>query len=283
MSLFSLLNRLATLATLIALLPSARADATLAQPLVKAIAEVCVKDVPTAKDYARIAQSTVDLGRRMLQSKEQIQKEIIASGLDSVDIGEKLDAKAANWSELREELQSLLKREDRQSPPPQEQPQQQEKENENQKNAKKSGSNREENQPTADDQKSQANKDKQTNSSSQSQDDNSSAGESSPSKESSSGENSNSRDQQKAPSAFGEMKNSQEPTKAPRQQPDPLDTQTVGGQVSKGSTHGGNEDPDMVIPLQRLDQLRNLDSPAKLFRMMEGPSTQPAEKKGKDW
>lgn len=281
MNKFSLSNRFVTLATLIALMHSGRADTTLAQPLVKAIAEVCVKDLPTAKDYARIAQSTVDLGRRTLQSKEQIQKEIIASGLDSVDIGEQLDAKAANWPKLREELQSLLKSEDRHSPPPQEQPQEQEKEN--QRNANKSGSNQEETQSTGNDQESQANKDKQTKSSSQSQDDNSNTGQSTSSKDSSSGENSSSQDQQKAPSAFGDMKDSHAPTKPTHQQVDPLDTQKVGGQVSKGSSYGGNEDPNLVIPMQRLDQIRNLDSPAKLFRMMEGPSTQPTEKKGKDW
>lgn len=284
MNVFSQLNLFATpVAILICLLPTGRADTTLAQPLVKAVAEVCMKDSPTAKDYARIAQSTVDFGRRMLQSKDQIQKEIIASGQDSVAIGERLDAKAENWAKLRDELQSLLRDDHRQSPPPQEQPPQHDKENDKQRNENKSESGQDESPPTRDDQESQANKDKQTESSTQRQDENATKDQSTSSKDSPSGGDSNSRDKQNAPSAFGSMKDSQEPTKPPRQQPDPLETQKVGGQVSKGSPHGGNDDPYMVIPLQKLDQLRNLDSPAKLFRMMEGPPTQPTDKKGKDW
>ena len=41
-------------------------------------------------------------------------------------------------------------------------------------------------------------------------------------------------------------------------------------------------DPDLAVPLQKLEQVRNQDSPAKLQQLMQG---QPAKSgtKGKDW
>ena len=42
-------------------------------------------------------------------------------------------------------------------------------------------------------------------------------------------------------------------------------------------------DPALAMPLQKLDQLRNQDSPAKLFRLMEGEKQPAPDKKGKNW
>jgi Ca-activated chloride channel family protein len=41
-------------------------------------------------------------------------------------------------------------------------------------------------------------------------------------------------------------------------------------------------DPDLAMPLQKLEQVRNQDSPAKLQQLMQG-QPQKAPKKGKDW
>jgi len=39
----------------------------------------------------------------------------------------------------------------------------------------------------------------------------------------------------------------------------------------------------LTLPLQKLEQLRNDDSPAKLFQLMEGEKKPTPAKKGKDW
>lgn len=59
----------------------------------------------------------------------------------------------------------------------------------------------------------------------------------------------------------------------------PGDTQQVGG--TAGDSSAQPVDPALVVPLQKLDQIRNQDSPARLFQLMQDPN-QPV-KKGKDW
>ena len=44
-----------------------------------------------------------------------------------------------------------------------------------------------------------------------------------------------------------------------------------------------NADPSLAMPLQKLEQLRNQDSPAKLFRLMQGDPGRTPDKKGKNW
>lgn len=281
MNKFRLLSFIAALSMLFVARPEGRATTTIAQPLVKTIAEVCVKDAPTAKDFARIAQSTVDFGRRMLQSKEQIPREVIASGLDSVDIGERMDAKTENWSKLREELQQLLKEDPRQSPPPDQPPKNDDQQGkENEKNGQAGG---DQNPSSRDEKKSPDDKKGEAGSSSQPENKSSQEDPSTSPKNSPSSEDAKPPNQQNAPSAFGDMKDSHEPPVSQRQPPDPLEIQKVGGQVSKSESRMGSEDPQLIIPLQKLEQLRDLDSPAKLFRAIEGSSSQPTDKKGKNW
>ena len=59
--------------------------------------------------------------------------------------------------------------------------------------------------------------------------------------------------------------------------------QKVGGAPEKKDESKEAVDPTLAIPLQKLDQLRNQDSPAQLFQLMEGEKKPVAPKKGKDW
>jgi Ca-activated chloride channel family protein len=60
------------------------------------------------------------------------------------------------------------------------------------------------------------------------------------------------------------------------------DRQPVGGQPPRPSSAEGK--PELAMPLQKLDQVKQADSPAKLFRVMEGKPTGPATgKKGQTW
>ena len=59
------------------------------------------------------------------------------------------------------------------------------------------------------------------------------------------------------------------------------DTQKIGGQPRPHQ--GAKADPSLALPIQKLDQLRNQDSPAELFQMLDSRDNKPAPKKGRDW
>ena len=67
--------------------------------------------------------------------------------------------------------------------------------------------------------------------------------------------------------------------------PPPQDsgTQKVGGAPEKKDQAPEQADPSLALPLQKLDQLRNQDSPAQLFQLMDGEKKPAAKKPGKDW
>ncbi|MEX2045335.1 MAG: hypothetical protein WD941_08280, partial [Opitutus sp.] len=79
-------------------------------------------------------------------------------------------------------------------------------------------------------------------------------------------------------SAFGDMNEKQDPPPPPP----PGDTQKVGGTPEQKEQANEPMDPALALPLQKLDQLRNQDSPAQLFQLMEGERKQ-GRKQGKDW
>ena len=64
----------------------------------------------------------------------------------------------------------------------------------------------------------------------------------------------------------------------------------VGMQVVVGVPIKGGQpqqpdktDPSLALPMQKLDQLRNQDSPAKLFQMLDSQEHKPRPKPGRDW
>jgi Ca-activated chloride channel family protein len=59
------------------------------------------------------------------------------------------------------------------------------------------------------------------------------------------------------------------------------ETQKVGGQPRQPP--GTKADPSLVLPIQKLDQLRNQDSPAELFQMLDSRDHKPPPQKGRDW
>ena len=73
------------------------------------------------------------------------------------------------------------------------------------------------------------------------------------------------------------MNKKDEPPPPPQQ-----NTQKVGGAPENKEADREPTDPALALPMQKLEQLRNQDSPAQLFQLMEGEKK--AQKKtGKDW
>jgi len=258
------------------------ADVT-AEPLVKVIGEVSMKDNPSAKDFARIAGTTLDFARRKLQSRESPAQSVIESALDAVDAGEARDANAADWPKLRVELNDLLEKKPDDPPSKKDKPQPQKDKRDEDKNGQENEPQEGEKSDSKDRQDSQDRKQKDKEG--KKDDPQSSENKSDESQDSGSEEKPQPPADKKNASAFGDMK--EQPSAPPPEaaQPNEAETQKVGGQPKKEDAATAAEpNPRLAIPLQKLEHLRQQDSPAKLFRMMDGEGSRtPATKKGKDW
>lgn len=230
---------------------------TLAKPLTSTVARLADKAELSAKDCSELAQTTITYGQRVKTGQQQVPETIVRDALAAVDLGEKADAKAADWPRLRQELEALLEK----PPQPEQQKQDQDKQDEQQKQDQQQQNNR-------DQQKQDENKQDQQKPE-QSQD-----------------QQQQSQGQKQNQDAFGDMKDQPEPPpgEQPKDEKTPPpaqpQTQKVGGQKEKKQEVP--LDPDLAIPLQKLDQVRNQDSPAKLQQLMQG-QPQKSQKKGKDW
>jgi len=241
--------------------PTSKEDQTVEDvftaPLRKKIVELVTKDDLTAKDFAGFADTTIIYGNRLTASRLRIPEKPLKDALQAVDQGEQLDAKAAEWSKLRSQLQELLKKPE---PPPQDQKKQ---DQDKQKQDQQRDQQQKQDQK---DQQQQQNQDKQK-SDQQKQDEQKQQQE---------------QQQKQNQDAFGDMKDKQdqkaEKKPEPPQKPG---TQKVGGQQDK-KPEDQLQDPELAMPLQKLEQVRNQDSPAKLQQIMQGQQQKP-KATAKDW
>ena len=259
----------------------AGADAT-SEALVQTVADISGKAAPGARDYRRLTEATLDFARRKAMGGEGFSPGVITSALDAVDAGEALDRNAADWPTLRKELEAYLdgsheppppqpeqqqdqqKDQNQQPSDPSQQYEQQEQQHQNQNSEPKPGEPPPQNGSSANDAKSPT----------------------SPPSDPSSGQSEPPKNPENRESAFGNMQRppSPPPTPPPGEgaSAGDADRQPVGGQPPRPSSAEGK--PELAMPLQKLDQVKQADSPAKLFRVMEGKPTGPATgKKGQTW
>ena len=237
-----------------------------AAPLAKTVERLSSQDVLAPKDCAELARTTVTYGQRAQSAQQRPPENVIRDALAAVALGEKQDAKAADWTHLRSELEEFLKQQEEQKKQEQ---QKQEQQNQDQKKQDQ------EKQPQSQNQQEQ-----QQN---QEQRDQNQPGQSEQQKQQ---ERQQKQSDQPKPEpdqrqqAFGDMKDQQaQPPPPPPSKPQG-GTQKVGGQPEKKEE--ASLDPALAVPLQRLQQVKDLDSPAKLQLLMQGQQQHPA-KKGKDW
>ena len=236
--------------------PSAMAAAPAAapapSPLGKIVGRLAGQDTRTGRDWAELARETVTWGQKIQSEQHPVPEGPVRDALAAVDLGAGLDAKTADWPQLRRELEALLQQPE---PPPQqqkqEQPEKQDKDNQEQ-----------EQQPQQDQQKSEQPQSDQQQEPQQNQSDASQPEE---------------KQGGQQDSAFGDMKEKTEPP------PPPRDTQKVGGAPEKKDGDREPTDPSLAMPLQKLDQVRNQDSPARLFQLMDGEKKPTPAKQGKNW
>ncbi len=214
-----------------------------AAPLSKLVERLAGQPDLLAGDYAALAQETLTWGHRLQDAKQPVLPGPVHDALLCVDRGEKLDQKAADWPQLRRDLEDLLKKPPEPPPQPQNQNQQQQEQKE-QRDQQQQQQNSGGGQQPQNQQQQQQRQPQTQDSKPQTQD------------------------------------QAQPPAAAKPEQPNTGDTQKIGGQPQQQGERG---DPSLALPIQKLDQLRNEDSPAELFQMLDSRQQRPPGKKGRDW
>ena len=231
-------------------------------PLSKIVGRLSAAATRSARDWAEFGRETVTWGSRLESEQQPVPEGPVRDALSAVDLGSKLDAKTADWPKLREELEALLQKKDEDKKDQQQQQQDKNQQRQNQ------------------DQQNQQNQSQQQQSDSKQQQNQQ---DSQPQKQDSpKNQDTKPNDPQKKSdeSAFGDMKKQEQPPPPP--QPS-SETQKVGGNPEEKKERAEPVDPSLVLPLQKLEQLRNQDSPARLFQLMEGEKKNTDKKPAKDW
>jgi Ca-activated chloride channel family protein len=231
-----------------------------AETLSKLVASLSQRHALGAHDYAELANSTITYGKDLQTGQKHVPPGPVNDALTGVDLGENLDAKAADWPTLRRELEALLKKKE-----PPKQDQQQQSQQQQKQDQQKQQDQKQEQQNNQQPQNSQPQKQEQREQEKQQQQQ-SQQGQPPPPKQ----------------SAFGDMKDkSAQKSDQPPPPSDPSEQQKVGGAQEKKEGDPG-KDPALAAPLQKLEQLKDQDSPAQLYQLMQGPQTAP-KKPAKDW
>jgi Ca-activated chloride channel family protein len=233
------------------------------------VGRLAARDVRSARDWADLGRETVTWGSRLQSEQQQVPEGPVRDALAAVDLGAKLDATTTDWRKLREELEALLQKPEEQK---KEEPEPEKNQPQDNKDEKNSDQQKQDQQKQSQDQK-QSNQ-KQPSSSEQNK------SEQQP-KNQPFDQNTKPPEEQEpkpAESAFGDMRKDSPPP------PPPGETQKVGGvPPDKKETPPEAANPALAVPLQKLDQIRNQDSTARLFELMDGEKRPDQKKTGKNW
>lgn len=274
--------------------------AQLEAPLSSVITRLSIQEEILATEFAEIAQQTITWGNQLLQAEQPPAIPVIKDALEAVDLGELIDPEAADWPTLREELEKLLQesqdQQDQQEDQENEDQEQEESEDSDEGDEGDDGEEEQDGESGDQDQEGengdQGEEGEDGESGDQEQSDGSEGDQSD--EEGSEGENQQDQsepseeERENAQNAFDEFEEpeaeegeGEQPQPEPQQPPQPEPgNQSVGGQQVQDQEAMDN--PGMVVPLQKLDQLKDQDSPAELFQLMQDPNAQPP-KTGRDW
>ena len=225
-----------------------------AASLSKIVGRLSAREQCSAPDWSELGRETVNWGQHLLSAEQQVPEGPVRDALAAVELGSRMDPRAADWARLRAELEELLQKPPEKKPPPQQQQQQQQQQ----------------------DQKQDQKQDQQQGSPSQpGQQDNSR----------SSGGGRREKPQQaggpEKQDAFGDMG---KPAPTPQEQGEPKSSmQRVGGPPKGKPGDPARRDPELAVPLERLEQVRGQDSPAELFELLRRGEPIPTPSKGRNW
>ncbi len=246
------------------------ADATAPDPaaaLSKIVARLSAQDRCSAIDWAELSQESVTWGQHLKSASQAVPEGPVRDALRAVDIGAALDPRAADWPRVRSELEDLLKKPDEKEKQQQQQNQDQQQNQEQQqdkKQDKKQDQKQGQSQNQKEDQQQSGNQDESRKSGNQQQQ----------------------RPQEskgtEKPSAFGDMAR---PTPTSPDAKEPRETmQKVGGVRKDQPRDPAMDKPELAVPLEKLEQVKNQDSPAELFEMLRrGEPIPTPTNTGKNW
>jgi len=262
-----------------------------AHPLPKTVAELSEKKTVSAQEWEKMVRQTLSLGTAVMDKLPPEQsippqiKNLIEDGLAAADAGERMNPSQAQWENLREELKKLLQEK--------QPPQQQQDKNKDQKSQDKNDQSQ-----NSDSQSSKQN-DKSNDAQQQQKSDQSNKQEGSPQDKSSSNEKN--QPQQENKNGTGEQQNTDQPPARPPQSPESsLDQSMTNSPPAKAEPSSGTQkigsqqqmqpvetsDPQVLESIKKLDQVRDKDSPARLFQLLENrasTNSPHARAKGKNW
>jgi len=238
-----------------------------AASLSKIVSRLSAKDGCSALDWSELGRETVNWGEHLRSGGQQVPEEPVRDALAAVDLGSRLDPKATDWPRMRSELEELLKKPEEKKPPPQ--PQQSQDQGQKQKQDQQQDQKQGERQDNK--------QDRQQSSRSQSggQDNQQNANDSQREKPT----------EARKPGgqdAFGDMGKGAPASKEPAEPEDAM--QRVGGIRKDRPNDPARKDPELAVPLEKLEQVKDQDSPAELFELLRrGEPKPPVRKTGKNW
>ena len=245
-------------------------------PLGKNVSRLSTQENKSGRDWAELARETVTWGQKLQTEQQPIPPVPVQDALLAVKLGSQLDSKTADWDQLRSELEALLKKSEEQQQQEQDQ-KDQDQENQDQQsdqqNQSQDGEQSDEQKPSQDQQESEDSAQGEQQKKQSEQDEKPSDDQSgSPEDEQ------QEQEPQEQQSAFGDMDK-----KPPPPEPQQGEMQQVGGAEQNPNSTPEQMDPALAVPLQKLQKIKDQDSPAKLFQMMDDSPESSSKQKGKTW
>ncbi len=232
--------------------------------LSKVVARLSSEDRRSAVDWVELGNETLTWGQHLKSSGQEVPEGPVRDALAAVELGQKADGKATDWGRMRTDLEELLRK-------PEDQKKKDEQQNKQNKDQDKDQKQDESQKDQKDGQQGKP-QEKQENPQKQDQK------QQSPSNPQDKNGSQGRQDNQKA---FGDMKAT--PTPSPRRESqEPM--QKVGGARKKEDEDPARSNPELAVPLEKLEQIKADDSPAELFEMLRRGEPLPTPtNKGKNW
>ena len=271
--------RLAGTAALLLLLaifagrPARAEDAPTPDPaanLSKIVGRLANQEQRSPLDWAELGRETVTWGQHLKSASQPVAEGPVRDALQAVDLGEAANPKASDWKQLRSQLEELLQKPDN--------PKQDQKQNQDQKQDQKQDQDQQ--QKKQDGQQGQPQQDQQGKP--DQKDAGSPQNQNGQSKDAPPPSKPADKDQDRKSSAFGDM-HQPTPTPAAERRAAAQATQKVGG-AKEQAPDAARNDPQLAIPLEKLEQLKDQDQPAELAQMLrKGEPTPAPVNNGKNW
>ncbi len=222
------------------------------KPIAEIITRLVTQTEVQPEDWGALARETITFGQTIQQSGQPVPVGPVFDAIQGVSLGEASAPDATDWENLRQELLALL-----------EEPDQQEQNQENEE---------QENQDQQQEQDKQQNQDQQSGQQDKQQNQDQQSGQQDQQDQQSGQQD---QEQQEQEQQEGEEQEGQ--SKEPEQ--DDSEMQTIGGESTPQELP---DDPELAAAMQELEQVRNQDSPARLFRLLEGEPPEDS-KTTKNW